>query len=413
MRTVSGALFGALLAAALLAGCAARAPLPSPTSTPAPIPTANAAPTLTPTPSATLAPTLTPTAAVRALSASAALTIDGQPVKALAFAPAGATAETASVVHYAILGGNTGGLARSDDGGRTWKRVTATGAPAVIAGGEPRTLYAGPLPSCYKGTGLDMPVSRSSDGGATWQTFKGSEGIRPVAVHPTKAGTVYGISCRGLNISRDGGQTWQNSGPTMGWDITSLLLVPGQPLRFLAVLTSEGGTSHLAWFDEDGRGEATSPAQDGATPSLQFWGTGALAAAGSVTTPPGGETPPLLYLAEATGVRRSVDGGATWTRWQDGLADVALAHDPLKDGMTQEEVQKGYGLLALSVDPADPNSLFLGTVRGLYLSADGGQHWRKADIAALNSQRITGLQWDPARSGVLYAGTAQGVYEVK
>ncbi|HOG47370.1 MAG TPA: hypothetical protein PLJ35_06485 [Anaerolineae bacterium] len=346
----------------------------SPGAEPAtPVPTAMASPT----PAASSSPQP---------SEKGPLAADGEPIKALALAAPG------SPVRYALL---ADGVARSTDDGASWHVVSGLVVPGLLVSPhDARTLYAGASPSCYKDE--PAPLFRaSSDGGETWQDLPGGEGIRPVAEHPARPGLLYGTSCAGMSVSRDGGQTWEVTGPTTGWDITSILALPGEPLGFLAVLTSEGGSSHLAWFDEDGR--LTRDLAEG----LTFWGRGALAQAW-----------PALYVADSTGVWRSDDAGAQWQQFKDGLADVLLSVDPLTDMVPEADWQRGYGLFALAVDPARPERLALGTVRGLYLSDDRGEHWQPCGAELLGQAKVSAVAWDPAAPGTLYATTPGGVYAV-
>ena len=382
MRITRGLVASVLLAAAV--GCSQ-----APTATPAPAPvlptaalTSTPPPTATPAPppAATATPPVTPQPA-----AAAPLAVEGQALRALVLVPG-------SGVRYGLL---ARGLALSEDGGRTWRRVTGLTLPApLVSPHDYRTLYAGDIPSCYRDDAQPI-FRRSTDGGASWQELAAGRGIRPVAVHPDRATMLYGISCAGLNVSRDGGQTWQTTGPTQGWDITDILPLTAGQLRFLAILTSEGGTSHLAWFDAEGR------LAQNLTQGLTFWGRGVLAAAGST-----------LYLADSVGVWRS-DDGATWKQFREGLADVALAADPLQEGVPEAAMQRGFGLFALAPDPADGRRLALGTVRGLYVSEDRGEHWRPASVEALAQRRIDQVAWDPVAPGTLYATTAEGVYAVR
>jgi len=182
----------------------------------------------------------------------------------------------------------------------------------------------------------------------------------------------------------------------MGWDITALLPVAGDTVRFLAAVTSEGGTSRLAWFGEDGK------ALPDPAPGLTFWGRGVLAQSGHA-----------LFLADSTAVWRSDDGGNHWAAFKDGLADVVLAGDPLTTGVSQEDSQRGFGLLALAADPHRPQRLALGTVRGLYLSEDRGEHWRPFAAETLGQLKVTDVAWDTAAPGTLYATTPQGVLTVR
>ncbi len=377
MRAAKLGLIGALLGALVGCGPATPTALPSPAA-----PSVAASPTPVHTPTALASPSASPTPRP---AVEGPLKVAGRPVRALALAPA-------SPVRYALV---AGGLARSDDHGQTWRQVASLELPWVLASPHaPLTLYSGDVAPCYMG-GPDPIFRRSTDGGETWAELPGGRGIRPVAEHPQRRGMLYGISCNGFHVSADGGQAWQLTCPTMGWDITALLPVAGDTVRFLAALTSEGGSSHLARFDEAGK------ALPDPTPGLEFWGRGVLAQAGHT-----------LYLADSTAVWRSDDGGDHWVAFKDGLADVVLALDPNVHGMSEEDSRRGYGLLALAPDPARPQRLAVGTVRGLYLSEDRGEHWRPFAPEALGQLKVTGVTWDPAAHGTLYATTPQGVLVV-
>ncbi len=392
MRAIRWISAGLLLL--LVTACAPQVPGSAPlVITPAATATATVQvkPTLPPTasPTATLVPSPQPTATPAPTQGATAtlLTVGGQPVKFLAIAPDG-------LLRYSVL---ADGIARSEDGGRTWQRVSdqVLRGPLLISQRDPHTLLAGAPLSCYRGDG-DLLLRRSTDGGATWQRVENGDGIQPVATDAGDSQIIYGISCAGLYVSRDGGQTWQATASSQGLVISAIIPAGnGRPL-LLGVLTSEGGTSHLVWFDEQGR-----VSQDLAQ-GLSFWGTGALAT-----------TEENLYVATSTGVWRSADG-AHWVLYTDGLGDVTLKSDPLQEPVPQEAFDRGFGLFSLAVDPnSQGQRLVLGTIRGLYISNDGGEHWQPApEAGALAQLRINALAWDPQEKGVLYATTPQGVWRV-
>lgn len=90
------------------------------------------------------------------------------------------------------------GLARSDDGGRTFAPVTAP-APAVLAWPAHDTLLA---------ITTDARVVASADGGTTW-TNRGTAPGPPEAF--AAAGDALYVATHGgvIHVSRDGGRTWQ------------------------------------------------------------------------------------------------------------------------------------------------------------------------------------------------------------
>ena len=66
--------------------------------------------------------------------------------------------------------------------------------------------------------------------------------------------------------------------------------------------------------------------------------------------------PSRLWAATfGAGVYRTVDGGATWTGFRNGLVNSFVR--------------------SLAANPAHPDSLYCGTNDGVFLSTDGGVNW--------------------------------------
>ena len=84
----------------------------------------------------------------------------------------------------------------------------------------------------------------------------------------------------------------------------------------------------------------------------------------------------------AGGVRKSVDGGATWSDANSGL--------------TTPIVQ------ALAIDASGPQTLYAGTVGGgIFRTDDGGATWKNLPAV---SGAVPSIAADPKRPGVVYAG---------
>jgi photosystem II stability/assembly factor-like uncharacterized protein len=95
-------------------------------------------------------------------------------------------------------------------------------------------------------------------------------------------------------------------------------------------------------------------------------------------------------LSVGNGIYKSTDAGQTWT------------HLGLRDGQQ---------IPALAVDPRDPNKVFAAVLghpygpseeRGLYLSNDGGQNWKKI-ISKDENTGASDVELDPSNPDVVYA----------
>jgi photosystem II stability/assembly factor-like uncharacterized protein len=144
-----------------------------------------------------------------------------------------------------------------------------------------------------------------------------------------------------------------------------------------------------------------------------------------------------LYLGTLTGwMYESRNGGAEWKRlaWVGKRNDLALDSIVVdssnskrilvgawvlgspegglyisNDGGVNWEMDAdmhGQSIRALTAAPSDPKILVAGTLKGVYRSADGGEHWQL--ISPEGSQEIhevESIAIDPANPQIVYAGT--------
>ncbi len=246
----------------------------------------------------------------------------------LQMSPAYATDQTVFAIHF-VPATDTSTLLRSQDQGLTWMAVSTLAGEATDLHLSPafaadRTLFA----LAGDRTGLH----RSTDGGATWQTFPFLTGdifnAGDLAVSPNYA-TDHTLFVTGLgNISRstDRGETWtaQNRmGPTYAVAISP---------NFAA-----DGTVWESYRLMEGIGDGT----------------------------------------PESGVIRTGDGGGTWALTNTGLPD---SYEPFPRSLA---VSPGY---------AQDHTLFAalggqsvsGITHNLYRSQDGGDSWRDLGFAVDN-----------------------------
>ncbi len=156
---------------------------------------------------------------------------DGTPIWALAFDPA-----TAGRV-YALTGEPDAGLYRSDDGGDSFQKVSATaGAPLAIAADG----------SVYFGS--QEGLAHSHDGGATSDVAPWPApafDLRFLLAHPSDPLRLMAGGQDGLYASADAGTTWQRIDPTVGTSPCFVIYqraaaVPGQPGRVIVSVNAVG-----------------------------------------------------------------------------------------------------------------------------------------------------------------------------
>jgi photosystem II stability/assembly factor-like uncharacterized protein len=87
--------------------------------------------------------------------------------------------------------------------------------------------------------------------------------------------------------------------------------------------------------------------------------------------------PETVYAGTGRGVFKTTDGGATWRAANDGLFGKESAYE------REWRLTEGY-VQALVVDPGDPETVYAGTrQRGLFKSTNGGASWVRVNPAAV------------------------------
>ena len=275
-----------------------------------------------------------------------------------------------------------GGVWKTTDYGRTWNPIfddqpTGSIGAVEVAPSDPNILYVG------SGEGLQRPdlstgngMYRSNDAGRTWTRLGLRDGqqIPRIAVDPKNPerlfvavlGHPYGPNTeRGIYRSLNGGQSFERvlykDDNTGGADV---VLSPDDPNTVYAVLweARQGPWENAAW---SGRNSGLFKSTDGGTTWTQLGG-------GLPTTADGvgrfgiGISPSdarVIYVTatagEKSGIYRSDDAGATWTRT---TTDSRI-------------FGRGDDFAALTVDPRDPNTVFSMNVVA-WKSTDGGKNWK-------------------------------------
>jgi photosystem II stability/assembly factor-like uncharacterized protein len=322
-----------------------------------------------------------------------------------------------------LVGGATGGIWRSTDGGNTFVPVSdnqvdlAVGSLA-FAPSNPSVVYAGMGDPAggYMGTG----VLKSLDAGQTW--FRVSDYTLPApgtindivvdSVDPdrvyltqysfrasTGAGEVY---ASGFFLSEDGGRQWTKTFAGLPRD---LIAHPTQPRTLYLCMSdtfSDTPPSAGIYKSTDG----------GETWHVIFTPNFLVATEAKLAVTPA--DPQLIYVyaglvkknSAEVSVHVSRDGGEHWTDLGHGEVDIG---------------QLGYNSY-ISVDPTDGRKVYIGT-RDLYKSTNGGttwsnltRNWHKSlneftfspEAASTHSDQHV-LAFSPTNPSVIYIGNDGGL----
>ena len=260
------------------------------------------------------------------------------------------------------------GVFRSDDGGRTWTARVAGLVAAAITG----LAADSELPSTLYAVNADGVLSRSPDGGSSWQYLSG--GVQPpLAVVPDHAGTFFASSVFNLlRLTREGTRSLPLPLSLFCVLLQGLVVDPAAPSTLYVTLAPE-----TALGCHDDQGVVNIRSSDGGRTFVQL----PEAVAPPVIGPPGS----TLYARDIAsgGLVRSVDGGTTWFAANTGLpADFVPA--------------------SLVVSPTAPWLYVSGQDGTIYRSENGAHGWTQVAPSPLGAAAALVLVVDPRRAATVY-----------
>ena len=283
-----------------------------------------------------------------------------------------------------VYAGTHQGVYRSDDRGEHWEALEEPGPgkevwSLVIHPGNPDVIFAGYDP---------CSISRSQDGGATWEKMDTSQVVYPhittympptgkrvigMAFDPSDTKDMYAaIEVGGLLASRDGGESWVSviDGPYLRNNTLDLHQVE--------VSAAAPGTVHIAtqtaMFRSRDRGARWEHVQ------VEEMFPGGSYCRDLLVAP---DDPKTIYLAAGAG-----GGAAPPDTVQEGALvrsrDVGETWDRLDLG----ETVPGR-MMQIAIDSAAPDHIYCAAYSGeVYSSSDGGSNWTRSNLPAESSRYL-------------------------
>ncbi len=285
-----------------------------------------------------------------------------------------------------VLVGHDGGISRSQNGGRTWNRVS--GLPVTQfyhIGLDPHRPGA-----IYGGTQDNGTIRTTSGENDDWAELYGGDGFY-VIVDPSNANTIYAEAQFGILVkSTDGGQTFRRIGPD----------VPEARRNWSTPVVMDPSDSQVLYYGADRIYRSTdageswsifSPVLPGALVQSPRFGTISTIAVAS-------SNPGVVYAGTDDGrVWVTEDMGMTWKDVSEGLpyrSVTRIAVDPT------DAARAFVSFSGLKWKDPEPHVLRTASYGAIWERADGGLPDAPVNVVALDP-------WDPQ---VVYAGSDVGAF---
>jgi photosystem II stability/assembly factor-like uncharacterized protein len=341
---------------------------------------------------------------------------------------------------YALVQAHNGGLFRSGDAGATWRRVNT----------ERRVWGRGDDFACVRVDPRDenklyvanTSTYRSTDGGVTFEAFKGAPGgddYHNIWINPIDPRVILLASDQGATISVNGGRTWSSwyNQPTAQFYHVSTdnrfpyRICGGQQESGSACVLSRGNDGQITFRDWHpvGAEEYGYVAPDPLHPGIFFGGkasrydetTGMTQDVGP--DPPGNtryrflRTEPLLfsptdphtlYLAGNV-LFRTTDGGHSWSVISPDLSrekwDIPPSVGVFRSQAEGHDQRRRGVIYTVAPSPLDGNLIWAGTDDGLiHLTRDGGKSWTNVTPPAITAwSKVSLIEASPFDASAAYA----------
>lgn len=354
-----------------------------------------------------------------------------------------------------IVSSACSGIYESFNGGELWSKIQ--GIPSQSR--RTRAILRNPARNGAVYAGTTEGFWMSADNGKTWglKTQRELE-VNSIAVHPEEPNKIYiATNNYGLMVSTDGGQNFKlNNGNFTSRFMQKIVPDVERPNRFYATTNNTATGGGFIFVSDDGGISWTPSTKNLSVVRVQ-----------SFSILQDKQAPNTIYIGTNVGIFRSLDRGASWAQiaaakptpapkkpakgkatakttvktpvpvttvkkvavLKDTVRALAYTNDG-KNGILAatdkglyrtyniaagwEKFTFGAGLdeqvFAVNVSPAEPSTIWAGTVRtGVVVSKDGGTTWKKIESIP-GGVPISAIEADPQNPNRIYVGTSQTFY---
>jgi photosystem II stability/assembly factor-like uncharacterized protein len=299
---------------------------------------------------------------------------------------------------FAIVAAKDGnGLYRSDDGGATWRKITAD--PRIEGNGYFGKVYIDPENPDVVYV-MQTSMYRSTDGGRTFISLKGAPGgddDHLLWIDPTHSARLLLGSDQGATISLDGGRSWSS------WY--------NQPTGQLYHVSTDNQFPYYCYAEQQDSGTVAVPNRsDYGRISYRDWFSVGGFEYGYIAADP--LDPNIIYSQG----------------WYGSIVRFDRRTGETSHVFLKQAKYRAASTMPILFSPHDPHALYLGT-QYVLVSRDAGMSWRAVspDLTARPGETtpaecprpgaptctsIYALALSPVRDGVIWAGTTNGVIQV-
>ncbi|MFQ5808934.1 MAG: WD40/YVTN/BNR-like repeat-containing protein, partial [Armatimonadota bacterium] len=342
------------------------------------------------------------------------------------------------------VGGDVGGVWKSEDGGQSWRIRNGEAVHEIF----PRETYncsrlaVHPTDENIAYAGMTRGLLRTRDGARTWEVLcRDNRAKNALVLDPERPETIYcgaqhDSAGPRLFVSRDGGDTWRRLGTGLPAeaDVTSVVIDSSSPVgnRTLYVGTTQGvfrgdgqrfvdisaGLRHrsvakmagglaptgrrfvlyaaLATVEEDGgysggmfRTDDSGQTWREVTPGKFRSGERRTGKLGPITVRPN-NADVVHAAAQAVYYFRSEDGGETWAEVSVGTGNA----DFKSVAGAADHFYWSWGSRQIALHPTEPRTVYsVGGAAGVFRSDDAGDTWEALTATRLRDDmwRMTGI----------------------